>query len=142
MAVKFPSPEWTEAFKNAVNANTGYGTAGKTWTHGKVAYVLKADARIGTTVDMAMVLDLHEGKCRGSQYVPATEAATSDFVIVPEYPRWKEVLSGEVDPTKAMMQNKLKLERGHLPTIVKFVVASKELVKSATAIDTDFPPVG
>jgi putative sterol carrier protein len=73
--------------------------------------------------------------------VPATEAQGSDFVIVAEYPRWKEVLSGEVDPTKAMMQNKLKLEKGHLPTIVKFVVASKELVKSATAIATDFPPV-
>jgi putative sterol carrier protein len=58
-----------------------------------------------------------------------------------EYPRWKEVLSGEVDPTKAMMQNKLKLEKGHLPTIVKFVVASKELVKSATVIETEFPPV-
>ncbi len=40
-----------------------------------------------------------------------------------------------------MMQNKLRLEKGHLPTIVKFVVASKELVKSALVIPTDFPPV-
>lgn len=141
MAIKFPSPEWTEAFKNAVNANAGYRVAGKDWVHGKVAYVLKADPRISLERDMAMVLDLHAGECRGAQYVPAEDAQTSEFVIHAEYPEWKAVLSGQVDPTKAMMQNKLKLQRGHLPTIVKFVVASKELVKSATAIDTDFPAV-
>lgn len=141
MGIKFPSPEWTTAFKDAVNANAGYREAGKGWTHGKVAYVLKADERIGTTRDMAMLLDLHAGQCRDATYVTAEEAQGADFVIVAEYPRWKEVLSGAVDPTKAMMQNKLRLEKGHLPTIVKFVVASKELVKSATAIDTEFPPV-
>jgi putative sterol carrier protein len=141
MAIKFPSPEWTTAFQDAVNANAGYREAGKGWVHGKVAYVLKADDRIGTERDMAMLLDLHQGQCRNATYVPAEEAQSADFVIVAEYPRWKEVLSGEVDPTKAMMQNKLRLEKGHLPTIVKFVLASKELVKSATAIDTDFPPV-
>ena len=56
-----------------------------------------------------------------------------------EFERWKEVLSGTVDPTKAMMQNKLKLRKGHLPTIVKYVLASKELVGSASVIDTEYP---
>lgn len=142
MSIKFPSAEWTEAFKDAVNASAGYRAAGKGWTHGSVAYVLEADPRIGTSEDMAMVLDLHAGECRGARYVPAKDAEDANFVIVASYPRWKEVLSGETDPTKAMMQNKLKLRKGHLPTIVKFVVASKELVSSATAIDTDYPPVG
>ena len=141
MGLRFPSNEWTQAFKEAVNANAAYGAAGKGWTHGKVAYVIKADARLGTTTDMAMVLDLHAGKCREASYVDGETAKSSDFVIVAEYPRWREVLSGEVDPTKAMMQNKLKLEKGHLPTIVKFVVASKELVRSALVIDTDYPAI-
>lgn len=139
MALKFPSAEWTAAFKDAVNANTAYREAGKGWVHGKVAYVVKADPRLGTDRDMAMVLDLHGGECRGAEYVDADAAQSADFVIVAEYPRWREVMSGEVDPTKAMMQNKLKLQKGHLGTIVKFVVASKELVKSATAIDTQYP---
>ena len=139
MTLKFPSAEWTAAFKDAVNANAAYRTAGKDWTHGKVAYVVKADARLGTDVDMAMVLDLHQGACRGAEYVPADVASAAEFVIVAEYPRWREVMSGQVDPTKAMMQNKLKLQKGHLPTIVKFVVASKELVKSALTLDTAYP---
>lgn len=139
MALKFPSAEWTAAFKDAVNANAAYREAGKGWVHGKVAYVVKADARLGTDRDMAMVLDLHQGACRGAEYVDAETASSAEFVIVAEYPKWREVMSGEVDPTKAMMQNKLKLQKGHLGTIVKYVVASKELVKSATAIDTEYP---
>lgn len=139
MALRFPSAEWTAAFKDAVNANAAYREAGKGWVHGKVAYVVKADARLGTDRDMAMVLDLDRGTCRGAEYVDAETASSADFVIVAEYPKWREVMSGEVDPTKAMMQNKLKLQKGHLGTIVKFVVASKELVKSATAIDTEYP---
>src|SRR5262245_60767328 len=123
MALKFPSPEWTAALKDAVNANAAYRAAGKTWVHGTVASVINADPRLGTDRDMAMVLDLHEGVCRGASYVDADEAQSADFVIVAEYPKWREVLGGDVDPTKAMMQNKLKLTKGHLPTIVKFVVA-------------------
>lgn len=139
MALKFPSAEWTAAFKDAVNANAAYREAGKGWVHGKVAYVVKADPKLGTDRDMAMVLDLHGGECRGAEYVDGDAAQSAEFVIVAEYPRWREVMSGQVDPTKAMMQNKLKLQKGHLGTIVKFVVASKELVKSATAIDTQYP---
>ena len=140
MGIRFPSPEWTAAFADAINANEGYAKHGAGWTHGKVAYVVEERPELGIEGDTAMVLDLHEGKCRGATLTSAEAAEEeADFVIFAQYERWVEVLGGEVDPTKAMMQNKLKLEKGHLPTIVKYVLASKELVKSAEAIDTDFP---
>lgn len=139
MALRFPSIEWVHAFRDAINANAGYKTAGKDWTHGKVAYVIKADPRLGISEDMALVLDLHQGVCREASYVDAKTAQSAEFVIVSDYPKWREVLGGQVDPTKAMMQNKLRLEKGHLPTIVKYVLASKEIVKSALAVDTDYP---
>jgi putative sterol carrier protein len=47
-------------------------------------------------------------------------------------------MEGQLDPTKAMMQNKLKLTKGHMPTMVKFVTASKELVASSTRVETTF----
>ncbi len=139
MGIKFPSAEWTAAFRDAINANDGYKKAGANWTHGKVAYVVEARPELGIDGDTAMVLDLHAGECREATMTDGETAEAADFVIRAEYERWKEVLSGEVDPTKAMMQNKLKLKKGHLPTIVKFVLASKELVRSATNIDTDYP---
>ena len=42
-------------------------------------------------------------------------------MLVASYARWKEVIRKQLDPTKGMMQNKLKLTKGHMPTMVKYV---------------------
>ena len=68
----------------------------------------------------------------------AEEAEKAAFVIVATYARWKEVIRKQLDPTKGMMQNKLKLTKGHMPTMVKFVTASKELVESTSRVPTQF----
>jgi putative sterol carrier protein len=134
----FPSAEWCSAYKDAINANPGYKVAGKDWTHGAVAMVVVADPSIGIREDMAMWLDLHHGECNACRLTSREEAEKAPFVIVATYARWKEVIRGQLDPTKGMMQNKLKLTKGNMPTMVKFVTASKELVASTTRVATRF----
>lgn len=134
----FPSPEWVSAYKDAINASEGYRKAGREWTHGVVAMVVKADPALGIASDMAMMLDVHQGECRNATLVDAAQSETAAFVIVSDYPRWKSVMQREVDPTKAMMQGKLRLTKGHMPTMIKFVQASKELVDAASHVDTTF----
>ena len=136
--LKFPSSEWCAAYKDAINANGNFKTAHKDWTHGPVAMVVTADPLIGLAEDAAMWLDLHQGTCNGCRLVPRDEAEKASFVLVATYARWKEVIRKELDPTKGMMQNKLKLTKGHLPTMVKFVTASKELVESTSRVPTRF----
>ena len=48
-------------------------------------------------------------------------------------------MQGMHDPIKAMMQGKLKLTKGHLPTMLKYVESSRQLVVSATMVETSFP---
>ena len=140
MSFKFPSAEWTTAYKDAVNGNVEYQKAGKEWTHGAVAMIVKADPAIGLSEDYGMLLDVHGGECRGTKYVAKAEAeAGAPFVIVGDYARWKDVITGKDDPIKAMMQGKLKLTKGHLPTIIRYVESSRQLVKSAANVPTDFP---
>jgi putative sterol carrier protein len=140
MAYRFPSEEWTAAYKDAVNDNPAYAEAGKDWTHGTVAMVIKAEADIGIDRDMAMLLDVHEGECRSTTYLDAESAREkAAFVIEASYDRYKEVIEGKLDPTKGMMQGKLKLTKGHLPTMIRYVQSSKQLVISASAVPTDFP---
>ncbi len=136
--IRFPSAEWCAAYKDALNANANYKEAGKDWTHGSVAMIVTAEPAIGIPEDMAMWLDLHQGTCRDCRLVSREEAEKAAFVIVASYARWKEVIRGLLDPTKGMMQNKLKLTKGHMPTMVKFVTASKEQVVSTTRIPTKF----
>jgi putative sterol carrier protein len=134
----FPSAEWCAAFKDAINANSGYRAAAKDWTYGSVAMVVNADPSIGIAEDMAVWLDMHQGECRACRLTSREEAEKASFVIVATYARWKEVIRKELDPTKGMMQNKLKLTKGHMPTAVKFVTANKELVESTSRVPTRF----
>ena len=72
------------------------------------------------------------------QVIPAKDAEGAAFVIVAPYALWKTVIRGELDPTKGMMQGKLKLTKGHMPTMVKYVNASKALVSSTSRVPTKF----
>lgn len=139
MAIEFPSAEWVAAYKDAINANPEYQKAGKDWTHGVVAMVVKADPALGLDEDLAMWLDVHGGECRDCKLMSAAEAEEkAPFVVVATYAQWKQVIKKEIDPTKALMQGKLKLTKGHMPTMVKHVNASKQLVESTTRVPTKF----
>ena len=139
MSHLFPSAEWCTAYKDAINANPAYKDAGKDWTHGAVAMMVKADPGVGIAEDTAMWLDVHQGVCKDCRLVSADEASNASFLIVATYPLWKQVIRKELDPIKGMMQGKLKLTKGHMPTIVKHVNASKQLVESTARVATRFP---
>jgi putative sterol carrier protein len=139
MAFDFPSPEWVAAYKDAINASPEYKKAGKDWTHGVVAMVVKAEPALGLAEDLAMWLDVDSGVCRECRLMPAGEAEEkAPFVVAASYAQWKQVIKKEIDPTKALMQGKLKLKKGHMPTMVKHVNASKQLVESTTSVPTKF----
>jgi putative sterol carrier protein len=138
MELDFPSAEWTAAYKDAINSNESYKKTGKDWTHGVVAMVVKAEPSLNIPEDMAMLLDVHGGECRSCKLVPASEADAAPFVVVANYAQWKQVIKREIDPTKALMQGKLKLTKGHMPTMVKYVHASKDLVESTAKVPTKF----
>ena len=138
MPIPFPSPEWVAAYKDAINANANYKAVSKDWTHGVVVMVVKADAALGIEEDLAMWLDVHQGDCRMTKLLPAKDAQDAPFVIEADYAKWKQVIRRELDPIKAMMQGKLKLTKGHLPTMLRFVESSRQLVFSAAKVDTQF----
>jgi len=137
MVLTFPSAEWVEEFKRQINSSEGYKKAGATWTAGVVALVISAKPEIGINEDFGMWLDLHQGVCREAKKVGLEEAQKAPFCIIADYTRWKQVIKKELEPVKGMMQGKLKL-KGDLPTIVRYIKASQELVECTTRIETKF----
>lgn len=136
---RFPSEEWTQALRIALNNNHEYREVGKPWTFGPVAMIVRGDPANAMRHDAGMVLDVHGGECRGARFVEgAADPEDAEFVIVASYARWKEVIQGKLDPIKGMMEGKLKLTRGHLPTIIRFVESSRQLVASARRVPTHF----
>lgn len=138
MAFDFPSAEWADAYMKAINASEEYKTVGKEWTHGAVSLVVKADPALRIAEDTAMVLDIDRGECKECRLTSAGEAEKAPFVIVGTYALWKQVIRKELDPIKAMMQGKLKLTKGHMPTMVKYVHSSRKLVELTSGVATKF----
>jgi putative sterol carrier protein len=139
MALLFPSAPWASAYRDAINQNALYKKTAGNWDQGAIALVCKPAPALGLEQAQAMILDLHRGECRAVAYESDPAAlANTPFVIEAEYAQWKAVIGGELDPIKAMLSGQLRLAKGHLPTIIRDVEGSKQLVLSARHVDTEF----
>src|SRR5207247_10463464 len=92
---------------------------------GDVAVVFEAEPDKNVPTDTWAWLGLWHGECRAGRIVAAEEGAKARFIVRAPYTRWKEVLAGDLDPVKGMMQGKLKLQ-GDLPTTLRYVRAAHE----------------
>jgi putative sterol carrier protein len=108
--VAFPTEAWFQALVSLINTSDEYREAAADW-EGDIAFLVEAEPDRGR------------------------EAA---YILRAPYSRWREVVTGELDPIKAMMQGKLKVQ-GDLPTIVRQVRAANELVELTQQIPTEFP---
>ncbi|HSJ50188.1 MAG TPA: SCP2 sterol-binding domain-containing protein [Actinomycetota bacterium] len=133
---RFPSQEWLTIFRDRINESAEYGQAAETW-EGAVAFVFEAEPDHGVPEDLYALLDLWHGECRAATMLPPGETGDAPYVIRAPYSRWKEVLRGDLDPVKGMMQGKLKLQ-GDLAMIVRYVRAANELVHLTMQVPTEF----
>lgn len=134
---RFPTEPWFKDLIDQINASPEYLEAAANW-EGDVAFLIEAEPDKGMPEDVWGWLDLWHGRCRGGGVVDAATGQEAAYVIRAPYSRWKEVLLGDLDPTRAMMQGKLKVQ-GDLATIVRYVRASNELVHLTGEVDTQYP---
>jgi len=133
----FPTDPWFQDLIIQINASEEYEDAAASW-EGDVAFLVEAEPDKGVPKDVWGLLDLWHGSCRGGGVVDAERGNQAAYVIRAPYSRWKEVVLGELDPTRAMMQGKLKV-RGDLATIVRYVRAANELLHLTGLVETEFP---
>jgi putative sterol carrier protein len=132
----FPSDDWMSIYEDRINGSSEYREAAATW-EGAVAFVFEAEPDRGVPADLWALLDLWHGECRGARMLEPAEGERAPYVIRAPYSRWKEVLRGDLDPVKGMMQGKLKVQ-GDLAMIVRYVRAANELVNLTTQVPTEF----
>jgi putative sterol carrier protein len=133
----FASQAWFEAFQIHINASARYRQAAADW-EGDIAFRIMAEPDRNVPADLWGYLDLWHGSCRDARAIQPGEGDAAAYTLSAPYSRWKDVVRGELDPIKAMMQGKLRV-RGDLPTIVRYVKAANELVHLTGLVETDFP---
>jgi putative sterol carrier protein len=136
----FPADDWFAALAEEINGSPAYREAAADW-EGDIAFVVEADPERGVPADVWGYLDLWHGACRSGRITTRDEGEGAEFVISASYRRWKDVVRGDLDPVRAMMQGKLRV-RGDLPKILRYVQAAHELVAICGDVPTRFPDEG
>ena len=146
---KFMSEEWLNLFKDAVNGNEAYAKAASWWT-GDFIFTVRASGNLDQ--DVLAFIGLHKGECTGVKTISSEdeyevvkpgESASSkekvavEYVYEASYDSWVEILNERLDPIRALLSGKAKIQ-GDMAKILKATDAAKELVRSATKVDTEF----
>ena len=131
----FPSQQWAEAFKDALNASPDYHEAARNWEGD--FYFIVTDIP-GQPTPVTMYADLWHGQCRDAHVVANPATHTPAFSMTAKLPTWRKVIEKRLDPIQGLLTRQLKLE-GSMTTIMKNVKAATALVNSLSSIDTQFP---
>jgi putative sterol carrier protein len=134
---RFPTDEWFQAYVVRINASQEYQEAAADW-EGDIAFLVEAEPDRNLPEDVYGYLDLWHGRCRRAGVISPEAAEEARYLIAAPYTRWKDVLLGDLDPIKGMMQGKLKV-RGDLPMLVRQVRSANELVRLTGEVETVFP---
>lgn len=129
----FPSTEWAEAFRTALNQNSAYQEAARAWEGDILFLVRSTDPNAPTP---GVHLGLAHGQCTSATYHADARNVASEFVYEGTPENWARLLRKEVDPVKAILDGTFKI-RGNLAKAMRFTRAAKELVETAASVPAD-----
>ncbi len=130
--------EWALAWRDQIRANAAYQAAARTWSW-PLVLIMRADPGLGLPDDRSVYLDLFQGDCREARIATSTDLEQVPYLLSADARTWRQVLERRLEPLPGLMRGKLKLGRGSLAALLPYVMAAKELVESATRIDTSYP---
>jgi len=137
MALKVYSEEWVAAFEEALKESEAYKKAGKGW-QGDVALHILSEPTLGLDKDIYILLDLHDGECRSIKVVAPERGEEAAYIITGIYENWKQVIYGKLSPVKGMMTGKLKLRKGSMSYITRYIKATQCIVDAVVTVETVF----
>ena len=133
--VRFPSNEWVQEYARKLNENQAYKDAGKAW-EGDITFVVEKDEAFPNSA--YIYLDLYHGECRKALYGDSSgQLPKATYAYKGPYSNWRKLIEGQIDPIQGLLSGKFKLE-GSLKEIMKYIRAAKEMVSTATTVQTEF----
>lgn len=130
------TPEWAQAFHEAVEADAHYREVAARWTW-PVALVMDAAPELGYAEAVAIELTLDRGRCHGAAILHP-DALTAPFVLRAPFATWKQVMLGALDPLAGVTLGRIRV-KGSLTTLMLHARSATALCKCAQAVPTRFP---
>ncbi|MBS3944799.1 MAG: SCP2 sterol-binding domain-containing protein [Melioribacter sp.] len=130
--MKFFSPEWAAELKNQINLNQEYKNSSGGWDW---LLILSIKDRQD---NQSLLLDLNNGECRGIKTANQDDINKCHFIISAGKETWKKILTGSLSAMQAMMMKSLTIDKGNMSELLPYVNSLKELLNSATRVQTEF----
>ncbi|TKJ23535.1 MAG: sterol carrier protein [Promethearchaeota archaeon Loki_b32] len=132
--MKILSEEWVEAFGKAINENPDYKPSALTW-EGDMLLVIEPSGKLDHEV--RVFIGLHHGECTGTRLVPEGEEIETESTMAGPYDNFVAVTKKEIDPIRAIMAGKLRLE-GDMAKLMRNTKAALEIVNSLGRFEFEF----
>jgi ribonucleoside-diphosphate reductase beta chain len=130
------SDEWSRACAERINRHDGYREAAARWDD---PMVLVLSGAPGAQASRAVYLDLAHGRCRQARAATDADRERATYVLAAGADVWRRILAGDLNPIAALMQRKLRLERGGLLSLMPHARAARELVAAVAEVEAVFP---
>jgi len=134
---EFPSREWAEEFCKKLNENEKYRSSARKW-EGSIMFKVSAMPQELSQKYMGklpgFILDLWHGECRGVTWYDDAASGEADYILSASYDDWIKIIEGKLDPIKAMVSRRMKVEKGSIATIMRFTLAAINMVKTAQQV--------
>jgi putative sterol carrier protein len=134
--IDFGTAPWLDALRETLNGSESYAEAAKNW-EGDIYFIVEAEGS-NLPKDLYLYFDLWHGKCRSANVVTDPADYKPEFIFTGSVKTFKQIIDDGLDPMKAIMTRKLKLQ-GNMAKIMRNVKAANQLVHCCTLIPTRFP---
>jgi len=127
------SPEWMNAWKEAINNSADYKKHGSTWN--EPLLLLFEDHQSDSASDSVsgFYLNLSRGSCLELRYANQSDAKAAPTVLSAPQALWKDLLENSKDPLYMLMKGSIKLKKGSMMKLSMQRKAAKALLGAASA---------
>lgn len=132
--MKILTEEWVEAFGKALNENPNYKPSALTW-EGDMLLLIEPSGNLDHEV--RIFIGLHHGECTGTKLVLEGEEIETEYIMAGPYDNFVSVMKKEIDPIRAIMAGKLRLE-GDMAKLMRHTKAALEIVNSLGSFETEY----
>ncbi len=139
MTIIYPSEEWCEAAKEALNSNSELSRLGKKWGvgfNGDWIYELEPGGGLEKTA--YVFIQYKAGECQGARIINDPSEVESGFHVKGSYADFKDVLTGKKDFIEGMVRAKFKKVSGDGKHLMRNAKFSKAFTDALRSVDTEF----
>lgn len=138
MSVLYPSNEWCEEWKKAINASPLVRETGKDWgTDFNGNWVFEITPGAGLDKTIYLYLEAEKGECIDARLIDDPSQVEAGFFCSGSYEEFKQAVKGEKDFIEGVVRGVFKL-KGDMSKIMRHARFIRAVANSISSFDSRF----